>query len=114
MRSTHRGSSRSPRYQIKPTHDSKSGRGFLVADGKVTPNKGEAIIPFEVDGGVGQVYSVSCTFQVAKVSTPLRSVSMICDAGFDVLFAKTEARVRDHQGGHVVCTCPRSGGLYTG
>jgi hypothetical protein len=103
-----------PGYEIRPTEDSKSGRGFRVADGKVIPNKGEAIPQFEVDGGNGQVHSVSSTFQVAKVSKPLRSVSMICDAGFDVLFTKTEARVRDPQSGHVVCTYQRSGGLYKG
>ena len=103
-----------PGYEITPTEDSKSGRCFRVADGKVIPNKGEAIPQFQVDGGNGQMHSVSSTFQVAKVSQPFRSVSVICDAGFDVLFTETEARVRDPQGGLVTCTYPRSGGLCTG
>ena len=102
-----------PGYEVKPIEDSKNNRGFRVADGKVIPNKGEATPQFEVDGLQGRVHALTSTFQVAKVSKPLRSVSMICDAGFDVLFTKTEALVRDPQG-HVVCTYPRAGGLYKG
>jgi len=102
-----------PGYEVKPTEDSRNNRGFRVADGKVIPNKGEATPQFEVDGLQGRVHALTSTFQVAKVSKPLRSVSMICDAGFDVLFTKTEALVRDPQG-LVVCTCPRAGGLYKG
>lgn len=48
------------------------------------------------------------------MSKPVRSVSMICGAGFDVRFAETEASVRDPQGGHEICTYPRAGGLYKG
>ena len=103
-----------PGYEVKPTEDSRNNRGFRVADGKVIPNKGEANRQFEVDGLKGQVHALNSTFQVAKVSKPLRSVSMICDAGFDVLFTKTEALVRDPSSGHVVCVYPRAGGLYKG
>jgi len=102
-----------PGYEVKPTEDSRNNRGFRVADGKVIPNKGEATPQFEVDGLQGRVHALTSTFQVAKVSKPLRSVSMICDAGFDVLFTKTEAQVRDPKE-HVVCTYPRAGGLYKG
>ena len=101
-----------PGYDVKPTEDSRTNRGFRVADGKVIPNKCEADLRFEVDGLKGQVHALNSTFQVAKVSTPLRSVSMICDAGSDVLFTKTEALARDPQTGHVVSVYPRAGGLY--
>ena len=97
-----------------PTEDSRNGRGFRVADGKVIPNKGEATPQFEVDGPEGQLHAITSTFQVAKVSEPFRSVSIICDAGFDVLFTKTEASVRAPSIGKVVCTYERSGGLYKG
>ena len=103
-----------PGYHISPTEDSRNGRGFRVADGKVIPNKGEATPQFEVDGPEGQRHAITSTFQVANVSNPLRSVSMICDAGFDVLFTKTEASVRVPDTGQVVCTYSRSGGLYKG
>ena len=103
-----------PGYEIKPTEDSRSGRGFLLVDGKITPNKGGAVRQSQVVVGNGQMHPVSCTFQAAKVAKPIRSVSMICDAGFDVLFTKAEARVRDPQGGHVICTYPRAGALYKG
>ena len=97
-----------------PTEGSRNGRGFRVADGEVIPNKGEATLQSEVDGPEGQRHAITSTFQVAKVSKPLRSVSMICDAGFDVLFTKTEASVRVPSTGKVVCTYERSGGLYKG
>ena len=43
-----------------------------------------------------------------------RPVSMICSAGVDVMFMTAGALVRDPEGGHVVYTYPRSGGLYNG
>ena len=38
---------------------------------------------------------------------------MICDAGVGVIFTETESSVGDPQSGHVICTYPRAGGLYT-
>ena len=101
-------------YEIKPTDDSRAGRGFRVADGKVIPNNGEAIRQFEVDGEEGQVHELLSSFQVATVSQPTKSVSVICDAGFDILLTKTEASVKDPASRRVVCTYPRSGWLCTG
>ena len=69
-----------------------------MADGEVIPDKGEATLQFEVDGLKGQVHALTSTFQVAKVSKPLRSVSVICDAGFDVLFTKTGSLGPDPRG----------------
>ncbi len=87
-----------PGYGVKPTEDSRSGRGFRVADGEIIHNKDEAVPQSQVGGGNGQVHSVSSTFEAAKVPKTLRSVSVICDVGFGVLLTKTEARVRDPQG----------------
>ena len=103
-----------PGYEIRPTDDSRAGRGFRVADGKVIPDKGEASPQFELGGGDGNVRDLQSNFQLAKVAKPIRSVSMICDARFDILFTEMEASVTDPQGGRTVCTCPRTGGLYTG
>ena len=41
-------------------------------------------------------------------------MSVICDAGFDVLFTSTEASVKDPKSGKTVCKYVRQGGLYTG
>jgi hypothetical protein len=101
-----------PGYEIQPTDDSRAGRGFNVADGKSIPNKGQAIPQFEVDGENGGKHDLKSTFQIAKVSKPLRSVSMICDAGFDVLFTSSGAAVRDPKSGKTVCQYVRQGGLY--
>ena len=103
-----------PGYEVQPTDDSRAGRGFNVADGKSIPNKGEAVPQFELDGENGEKHNLQSKFQIAKVSKPLRSVSMICDAGFDVLFTSTEASVRDPTSGKTVCKYLRQGGLYTG
>ena len=103
-----------PGYEIKPSVDSRAGRGFKVADGAHIPNKGEASPQFEVDGEQGQVHELISSFQVARVSKPFRSVSMIADAGFDILFTKTHAVVKDPKSGRVICTYQRSGGLYLG
>ena len=103
-----------PGCEIKHSVDSRAGRGFKVADGAQIPNKGEASPQCEVDGEQGQVHELIFSFQVAKVSKPLRSVSMIADAGFDILFAKTHASVKDPKGGRVICTYQRSGDLYVG
>ena len=66
-----------------------------------------------MDGEHGEKHNLESKFQIAKVSKPLRSVSMICDAGFDVLFTSTEASVRDPKSGKTVCKYLRQGGLYT-
>ncbi len=75
--------------------------GWLME--KSYPQKGEATPQFEVDGPEGQRHATTSTFQVAKVSKTFRSVSMICDAGFDVLFTETEASVQVPSIGKVVC-----------
>ena len=95
-----------PGCQVEPAEDSKSGRGLRVADGKVIPNKGEVQLQFGVDGLQGQVHAITSTSQVANVPKPYRSVSMICDAGFDVLSATAEASARVTGSCHLVCTCP--------
>ena len=84
-----------------------------MADGKSTPNNGEAVLQFELDGERGEKHNLESKFQIAKVSRPIRSVSVICDAGFDVLFTSTEASVRDHKSGKTVCKYLRQGGFYT-
>ena len=105
---------RTSRATRSSADDSRAGRGSRVADGKVIPSKGEATLQFEVDGEEGQVHEMLSSFQLAKVSKPLRSVSLICDAGFDILLTKTEAFVKAPASGRVVCTYPRSGGMCTG
>ena len=74
---------------------------------------GEAVPQFELDGEQDEKHNPESKFQIAKVSKPFRSVSMICDAGFDVLFASAEAFVRDPKSGKTVCKYLRQGGLYT-
>ena len=51
------------------------------------------------------------TFQVAKVTRPLLSVSKICDAGYVVRFTSDMAVVEDEKGKEV-CRFVRRGGLY--
>ena len=59
-----------PGYEIRPTDESRAGRGFRVADGKVIPNKGEATPQFELDGEDGSVHELQSSFQFATVANP--------------------------------------------
>ena len=66
-----------------------------------------------MDGEDGKKHNLESKFQIAKVSKPLRSVSMICGVGFDVLFTSTEASVKDPKSGKTVCKYLRQRGFYT-
>ena len=69
---------------------------------------GECILECQDDSGV----MTAASFAVTEVSRPLESVCKICDQDYEVLFTKTEAKVRDPKTGRYIATYPRRGGLY--
>jgi len=55
----------------------------------------------------------AASLAVTEVSRALQSVSRMCDQGLEVLFTRTEAKVRDPKTGKFVARFARRGGLYT-
>ena len=56
---------------------------------------------------------IRSTFQAAKVTRPLMSISRICDNDNEVLFTKKEGIVRNSKG-VTIARFPRQRGLYVG
>jgi len=87
---------------------SRVGKSFVAANGQAMQTFGECTL--ECEDGSGKSIA---SFAVTEVSRPLQSVSRICDQDYEVLFTKTEAKIRDPRTGRFVATYPRRGGLYT-
>jgi len=87
---------------------SRIGKSFVAANGQAMQTFGECTL--ECEDGSGKSIA---SFAVTEVSRPLQSVSRICDQDYEVLFTKTEAKIRDPRTGRFVATYPRRGGLYT-
>ena len=81
-----------------------------MGNGERIPNQGQFVLKLDVDGD-GAVNQLSSTFQVARVTRPLMSVSRICDAEMTATFDKNRAVVKDSKG-RTVMTFKRHGGLY--
>ena len=74
------------------------------------PNKGQVRLATRAENGK-KGRDVKTTFQVAKVTRPLMSVSKICDAGTTMKFTAALAIVEDKAGKEVM-RFRRQGGLY--
>ena len=71
-----------PQYQTKQSAGSKMGVHYVTASGNKIKNEGEKKIKIKTKtGDVRQM-----TFQIAKVTKPLCSVSKICEKGHTVVF----------------------------
>ena len=91
---------------------SRNGKGFIAANGDRIRNEGEVHLNLEAANGSGGVQGLKSTFQSARVSRPLMSVSQICDHGFKCIFEKDRATVVDSDL-QPRFVCERRGGLYT-
>ncbi len=94
--------------EIAEVTGSRVGKNFVAASGQPMKTFGECIL--ECADGDGTCVS---SFAVTEVSRALQSVSRICDQDLEVLFTKSEARVRDPRSGKFVARYARRGGLYT-
>ena len=99
-----------PTYTVEESPGSRAQQIFRTAGGGVLRNRGQMKLNLRADNG-RKGRDVRMTFQVAKVTKPLLSVSKICDAGFTVKFSKEMAVVLDAKGKEV-CRFLRKGGLY--
>ncbi len=97
-------------YAVQESAGSKADQNFVTAGGGRLKNRGEMKLDLRADNGK-KGRELRMTFQVAKVTKPLLSVSKICDAGFTVTFNKEMAVVLDAKGKEV-CRFLRRRGLY--
>ena len=73
-------------------------------------NRGQMRLNLRADNG-RKGRDVKTTFQVARETRPLMSVSKICDAGMTMRFTSAMAVIEDDKGKEV-CRFLRKGGLY--
>ena len=104
-------SEHAPGYNVSPSPGSMRGQTFYVGNGEPLPNEGQINLHFAARDDTGEMQNLSSIFQVAEVTSPLMSVSSICDKGFTCVFDSKCGRVLDQQGA-TVCTFDRSNGLY--
>ena len=103
-------SSEAPGYLIGESPGSKRGQNFVVGNGQKVPNEGQMVLNLETILG-GKRKDIRSTFQIAEVTRPLMSVSRICEHGFQCIFTKTEATIKDDQN-NTVAVFQKQGGLY--
>ena len=94
--------------EISAVTGSRVGKSFVTANGVPMETFGECVLQCRNDES-----STCASFAVTEVTRPLESVSRMCDQGLEVLFTRTEAKVRDTRTGRFIATYPRRGGLYT-
>ena len=99
-----------PMHRIEESPGSKAGQNFVGAGGHKMRNQGQVKLAMRADNGRGG-RDIRTTFQGARVTRPLMSVSKICDAGMTMKFSSTMAIVEDANGKEV-CRFQRKGGLY--
>ena len=97
-------------YTIEESPGSLIGQHFTGAGGHRMKNMGQLRLHLRADNGK-KGRDIKTTFQVAKVTRPLMSVSKICDAGLWVKFTKNLAVIMD-ENDKEVCRFIRRGGLY--
>ena len=100
-----------PGYPVEPSVGRRRGANFIVGNGDKVPNRCQMALRLQTEDEDGQINAAASTFQVAKVTRPLMSVSKICDGGMTATFDRHKAVVRDERG-KIVCVFRRQGGLY--
>ena len=93
-----------PGYVITESPSSQRGGGFIVGNGERVPNDGQSSLILEANARLGESQQFRSTFQAARVTRPLMSVSKICSNGFRCVFDKREAQIIDSDD-KVVCVC---------
>ena len=100
-----------PGYVIEDSPGSRRGANFIVGNGELVPNEGQAHLNLAADSGNGSEQLVRSTFQVADLTRPLMSVSQICAQGHKCVFEGEQAMVIG-QDGETICRFRKENGLY--
>ena len=97
-----------PMHKIEESPGSRAGQNFVGAGGHKMRNQGQVKLSMRADNGRSG-RDIRTTFQVARVTRPLMSVSKICEAGMTMKFTAKMAIVEDANGKEV-CRFMRKGG----
>ena len=100
-----------PGYSITESERSRRGAGFIVGNGERLSNEGEAVLNLEATAPGSSGVRFRSTFQAAKVSRPLMSVSKICRNGYKCTFDDAQALIIDEKG-QTVCRFVERNGIY--
>ena len=100
-----------PMCPIVQSQGSRAGQNFVVGNGHTIPNRGQMSLKLEAPADGQAINSLTSTFQTAKATRPLMSVSNISDGGMTAELSKAKAVIREAKG-RTVCTFKRVGGLY--
>ena len=82
-----------------------------MGNGERIPDEEEARLNLEAPNGQVGVRRLQSTFQSARVTRPLMSLSQICDHGFNCIFNQVRATVVDSDV-NPKFMCEERGGLY--
>ena len=87
-----------PQYRTQQSAGSRMGVHYVTASGNKIKNEGEKRIKIQTKAGdVRQM-----TFQIAKVTKPLCSVSKICEKGHMVVFDESRSYIKHKKTGAVI------------
>ena len=100
-----------PGYQIHNSQLSLAGHSFKVANGEPVPNLGEVVANLGLITESGEGRTVSSTFAVCDMVSPLMSVATLCKNGHTCTFNKDHAVVTSSNG-EVLCRFEQVGGTY--
>ena len=91
-----------PGYQIHPTQKSRAGHTFTVAKGDPVPNLGGVVANLGLETWSGEGRTVSSSFAVCDMISPLMSVHQLCENGHTCTFNKDHAIVTSADG-EILC-----------
>jgi hypothetical protein len=100
-----------PGYRVQESQLSRSGHQFTVANGEPVPNLGDVTANLGLVTAEGDGRTVSSTFAVCDMVSPLMSVAQLCKNGHTCTFTKDQAVVTSSTG-EVLCRFDQSGGTY--
>ena len=87
-----------PQYKTQQSAGSRMGVQYVTASGNKIKNEGEKRIKIQTKAGdVRQM-----TFQIAKVTKPLCSVSKICEKGHAVVFDESGSYIKHKRTGKII------------
>ena len=102
-----------PGYAIMESERSRRGGGFIVGNGEKLDDIGEAQLNLEANlVPTGGPIGFTSTFQAARVTRPLFSVSKICRNGFRCEFDSDQALIIEKATGETVCKFVERNGIY--
>ena len=94
---------------LAPSPGSKRNQKIVVGNGGRVKNQGQVDLRMSTKGDTASS-DLHSVFQVAEITRPLMSVSLITDLGLHCIFDDKKAEVMNDKG-EILCAFERKGGL---